>query len=330
LTEVLTASGIRPVPTPNYLTGTTFNMVVGGIPLTRTNSAGATITLPVATYNVDLATLGLNGLSQVGFNTGVRHYVYMAQKRETVLPTVGLVSGLIVAPTAGLTTINISSIDYDLYEITGLDFLSETRAGITAIPTSTFLELNQDKEFLKPGDANSAFAYVNFDSTLPANVSGTATRASNVATINATAHGHIVGHRVYLTFASGISNGWFTVATVPTANSFTVASTGADVVVPVVATLTRRSIRKALNVQSVPYESSGRTAVNFVTAPADANYILAGGGSSRSGIDHIGIAGFHITSTGFVPPTVNAFHILIRTQNASAVDQTDVSIQVFA
>jgi hypothetical protein len=111
--------------------------------------------------------------------------------------------------------------------------------------------------------ANVPFAYVNFDGTTASNLVGTATRASNVATINATAHGHIVGHRVYLTFASGITNGWFDVATVPNANSFTVASTGADVVSPVVATLTRRSIRKALNVHSV-YNPSPRCKLRLV------------------------------------------------------------------
>jgi hypothetical protein len=185
-------------------------------------------------------------------------------------------------------------------------------------------------DFRRSTFSAGAFASVNFDAATASNLVGTATRASNVATINATAHGHIVGHRVYLTFASGISNGWFTVATVPTANSFTVASTGADVVVPVVATLTRRSIRQSVNVQSVPYESAGATAVNFTTASADANYRLLGSGSGRSGTDHLGIIGFHRTTTGFVAPTVNAFHTLIRNQSATPVDQTDVSIVVFA
>jgi hypothetical protein len=125
---------------------------------------------------------------------------------------------------------------------------------------------------------NVPFAYVNFDGTTASNLVGTATRASNVATINATAHGHIVGHRVYLTFASGISNGWFTVATVPTANSFTVASTGADVVVPVVATLTRRSIRQSVNVQSVPYNLAigADSTLNFSSTYGSTNYLILG------------------------------------------------------
>jgi hypothetical protein len=175
-----------------------------------------------------------------------------------------------------------------------------------------------------------AFAYVNFDGTTASNLVGTATRASNIATINATAHGHIVGHRVYLTFASGISNGWFTVATVPTANSFTVASTGADVVSPVVATLTRRSIRKALNVQSVPIALAGAYAVNFTTPAPDANYALLGSAQNRSGSDLLALVQFH-WNNAFVAPTVNYVHAIVRNSStAFAQDMTDNSIVVFA
>jgi hypothetical protein len=166
--------------------------------------------------------------------------------------------------------------------------IPQVNAGETAYGAVTFNALlpsqtgNAGKLLTTDGTnaswANVPFAYVNFDGTTASNLVGTATRASNVATINATAHGHIVGHRVYLTFASGISNGWFTVATVPTANSFTVASTGADVVVPVVATLTRRSIRQSVNVQSVPYNTStpSDSTLNFSSTYGSTNYAILG------------------------------------------------------
>ena len=219
--------------------------------------------------------------------------------------------------------------------------IPRVNAGATAYEAVTFDAItpsqtgNSGKVLTTDGTnaswGNVPFAYVNFDGTLPANLVGTATRASNVATINATAHGHIVGHRVYLTFASGISNGWFTVATVPTANSFTVASTGADVVVPVVATLTRRSIRQSVNVQSVPYASTGVVGFNFITPAPNANYVVLSQVSVRSGSESLGILQINSIGGGvFVTPTVNAFHALIRNSSTAAgQDMSDSHVAIF-
>ena len=174
-----------------------------------------------------------------------------------------------------------------------------------------------------------AFAFVNFHATVADNLVGTATRASNVVTVNATNHGHQVGHRVYLTFASGITNNWFTVASVVNANSFTVASTGADVVSPVTATLQRRLIRKALNVQNVSYGVAGIYAINLISPAPDANYSLLGSSQNRSGADSLALVQFHWNG-GFVAPTVNAFHVVVRNSStAGAQDMTDNSIAVF-
>jgi hypothetical protein len=175
---------------------------------------------------------------------------------------------------------------------------------------------------------NVPFASVLFDSTTASNLTGTFTRTLAVVTANVTAHGHIVGHRIYFVGA-GVTSGWYTVATVSDANTFTFDSGVSGGIGSTSCTLQRRSIRQSVNVQSVPYESAGATAVNFTTTPADANYRLVGSSSGRSGTDHLGIVGFHRSNTGFVAPTVNAFHTLIRNQGASAVDQTDVSIAVF-
>jgi hypothetical protein len=267
------------------------------------------------------------------------NWTYLGNKADlqTIIDSVTTANSNIATNTSNISALDIVKNP----ALTGNAFkIPQVNAGETAYGAVTFDALlpsqtgNAGKLLTTDGTnaswGNVPFAYVNFDGTTASNLVGTATRASNVATINATAHGHIVGHRVYLTFASGISNGWFTVATVPTANSFTVASTGADVVVPVVATLTRRSIRKALNVQSVPIALAGAYAVNFTTPAPDANYALLGSSQNRSGADLLALVQFH-WNNAFVAPTVNYVHAIVRNSStAFAQDMTDNSILVFA
>ena len=179
--------------------------------------------------------------------------------------------------------------------------------------------------------ANVPFATVNFDASVNSNLTGTFTRTGSTVTANVTAHGHQVGHRIYL-FSSGVLGEWGTVATVPDANSFTYTSGTSGAIGSTAFTLQRRTIRKATNVHSVPYQETGGTyAINFTNASADANYTLTGSCQNRSGVNSLAVMQFHISNSGFHAPTVNYFHAVNRNSSTGFVqDMTDNSIAVFA
>jgi hypothetical protein len=178
---------------------------------------------------------------------------------------------------------------------------------------------------------NIPFAYVNFDASLTSNLTGTFTRTLAVVTANVTAHGHRVGDRIYL-FSSGVLGEWGTVATVPNANSFTYTSGTSGTIGSTAFTLQRRSIRKALNVHSVPYQETGGTyAVNFTTPAPDANYALLGSAQNRSGANALALIQFHVSNSGFHAPTVNYVHCVNRNSSTANVqDMTDNTVVVFA
>ena len=177
---------------------------------------------------------------------------------------------------------------------------------------------------------NVPFATVNYDGTTAANLTGTFTRTLAIVTVSVTGHGHIVGHRVYFVGA-GVTSGWYTVATVADANTFTFDSGTSGAISSTACTLQRRSIRSQVNVQSIPYQTTGYTAINFSSAYANANYVLLGSAQNRSGAESLAVVQFHC-STGptFFPPTTLYSHIDIRnSSNAFLQDMTDVSIAIF-
>jgi hypothetical protein len=58
-------------------------------------------------------------------------------------------------------------------------------------------------------------AYTLFAGGTADNLSGTYSRTGTTVTVTATAHGHLIGHRVYLDFTTGTAvDGAFTVTTV--------------------------------------------------------------------------------------------------------------------
>jgi len=178
---------------------------------------------------------------------------------------------------------------------------------------------------------NVPFASVNFDASLTSNLTGTFTRTTNVVTANVTAHGHRVGDRIYL-WRSGVLGEWGTVATVPDANTFTYISGTSGTIASTTFTLQRRSIRKALNVHSVPYQETGGTyAVNFTSPAPDANYALLGSAQNRSGANSLAVLQFHVSNSGFHAPTVNYVHCAVRNSSTGFVqDMTDNTVVVFA
>ncbi len=177
---------------------------------------------------------------------------------------------------------------------------------------------------------NVPFAYVNFDASLTSNLTGTFTRTLAVVTANVTAHGHRVGDRIYL-FSSGVLGEWGTVVTVPDANSFTYTSGTSGTIGSTACTLQRRSIRKALNVHSIAWESLGGTyAVNFITPAPDANYALLGSAQNRSGANALALMQFHVSNSGFHVPTVNYVHCAVRNSSTASIqDMTDNTVVVF-
>ena len=134
------------------------------------------------------------------------------------------------------------------------------------------------------GSITGVFASVNFDGTLPANLTGTFTRTGNTVTVNVTGHGHLVGHGIYLT--SGALIEWARVATVIDANSFTFTSATSGTIGSTSCTLNRRSTRKATNVHSVVYGTgttdAGFHIVNMTTSAPDTNYVVMALASNNS------------------------------------------------
>ena len=120
-------------------------------------------------------------------------------------------------------------------------------------------------------------AWVNFNGTTSADISGTYTRSLTTVTVTTSVpHGLIVGHKVFLDFTSGTAvDGAFYVATVPDASSFTVTH-GTSGTTSGNVTLSRRLINASGNVANVSYLAAGTYAVNFSIALPNANYARSG------------------------------------------------------
>jgi len=137
-----------------------------------------------------------------------------------------------------------------------------------------------------------ARAWVNFNGTTSSDAAGTyftgtsPSSSSTTLTVTSTDHGFIVGHRVCLDFTSGsATDGSYLVATVPTANTFTVtlataANTSGNV------SIKKKTIRQKGNVHSVvplTTTSTGDYYINFLIALPDADYAIAGFSNYSSG-----------------------------------------------
>jgi hypothetical protein len=121
-----------------------------------------------------------------------------------------------------------------------------------------------------------ATAWVNFDGTTAANVSGTYSRTGTTVTVTLADHGHIAGHVIYADFTSGAaSDGLFTISSVIDANTFTFTH-GSSGTTSGNVTFLRRLIRGSLNIHSVTYRNSaGRFHGNFLRAMVNSNYSVA-------------------------------------------------------
>ena len=84
--------------------------------------------------------------------------------------------------------------------------------------------------------------------------SGTYTRSGTTITVTFTSHGHSVNDKVYLDFTSGTAvDGLFTVASVPSANTFTVVDTTSGTISSSNVTITTDYVRLGLDTSTMPH-----------------------------------------------------------------------------
>ena len=117
-------------------------------------------------------------------------------------------------------------------------------------------------------------AWVNFNGNARTDLTGTYSQSGTTVTVTATAHGHIVGHRIRADITSGTAvDGFYVVATVPDANTFTYTA-GTSLTTSGNVTLVRQTIRASGNVHSVtaPESQAGSYTVNYSEAMPNANY----------------------------------------------------------
>lgn len=151
-----------------------------------------------------------------------------------------------------------------------------------------------------------AAAWVNFNGVSDSNPSGTYSQTGTTVTVTITNHGQLVGQTVYLNALTGtLADGNYTVASVTSANVFTVTS-GTSATISGTLELIRSIIRGSSNVSSVTDNGTGDYSINFTTALADANYAWAMNGqpdqSAGAGVStdtmHAYRSATGVTSTG--------------------------------
>jgi hypothetical protein len=163
--------------------------------------------------------------------------------------------------------------------------------------------------------AYSARAWVNFNGTTAANVTGTYSQTGTTVTVTITAHGYTTGQSAFLDFTSGTAvDGSYTV-TVTGDNTFTV--TQASRTTSGNVTSRRNTIRGSGNVRSVTDNAVGTYTVNFTTAMPDANYAVAGSCISDGRILSVG--------------GLSSSNVLVYTANSGDVieDNGTVSVVIF-
>lgn len=177
---------------------------------------------------------------------------------------------------------------------------SETIAGLlTIVLNSQFssVEIISDgsnwqiqsngKESLTSGNAAylpefGCRAFVNFDGTTAADLSGTYSQSGTTVTVNATAHNHKVGDRIFATIGSGTAvTGLYVVTSILGPGSFTYTA-GTSLTTSGNITLNRRAIRASGNVRNVTFGGLGDYWINFGTSMPDINYVISQSGSTAS------------------------------------------------
>lgn len=127
---------------------------------------------------------------------------------------------------------------------------------------------------------------VTFSGTIGNDLSGTYSRTLTTVTVTATAHGLIPGNKVQIDFTTGSAlDGLYDVLTVPTANTFTIA-TVASGTTSGNANLPRRLIYSTKNVNNVCFISTANYWVNYATeipTPNFPQFVVGAGGNAPWG-----------------------------------------------
>ena len=117
-------------------------------------------------------------------------------------------------------------------------------------------------------------AWVNFDGTTAANLTGTYSQSGTTVTVTINNHGLLLGHSVSVDVTTGTGvDGVYTVTGVTDVNTFTYTA-GTSLTTSGNITLLRRLIRGSGNVSSVMRNAVGDYTVNFTIAMPDANYAI--------------------------------------------------------
>lgn len=123
-----------------------------------------------------------------------------------------------------------------------------------------------------------ARAWVDYDSTTPANQAATYSRTLTTVTVTLVGHGYLAGHYVYCDFITGGAlDGLYIITGVPTADTFTLTTAASGTIAAgSTLNLNRSTIKASGNVHSVSHYANGQDVVNYLIAMPDANYVRYG------------------------------------------------------
>jgi len=233
-------------------------------------------------------------------------------------------------------------------QVGGTDYITISSAGAVAIPqtlavtgTSTFTgattltggvagDFKMNSGYGSVATAYGCRAWVNWDGTANTNLSGTYSQSGTTVTVTATAHGLIAGNVVYSDITTGTAvDGTYTVATVPTADTFTYTA-GTSLTTSGNITLRRNTIRASGNVSSVADNGTGDYTVNFATAISDTNYCAVTGSNISTSIDPAAGAVLPILPATWTTRTTTALRITNQySSSAAAFDVATMQVAIF-
>lgn len=172
------------------------------------------------------------------------------------------------------------------------------------------------------GSTSTAFgcrAWVNFDSDTRNDISSVSySRTDTTVTVTANGHGLTVGNYIFVDVdTGGLSSGYYTIATVPDANTFTFTS-GTSGSTSGILDVDRQQIRGNGNVSVVTKVTTGTYRVSFKTPMPDGNYAVIG--NCDDATTGGGATVVHVNST-----TTGYFEIeLYAGANNNLIDGSDI------